>query len=108
MLLILLIFVGQVVSAPLFSTDDCQSDMTHSVMDSMPGHDMSSMDMSTMDMDCCDEECDCPIDMCLSVVLYSNQDNKIQLFSINNNTFPAIVFAFSQHPSSIYRPPILS
>ena len=104
MVLLLLAFVGQVVSAPLFAISDCQMEKpSHS----MPNHDMASMDMGA-DMDCCEDECDCPIQMCLSVIVYSNQDNGIQKPLASGYSFPLILFTISHHPSSIYHPPILS
>ena len=116
MLLILLIFVGQVVSAP-FETciTDNDENSTHSMMMAdMPNHDMQNMtmdhsDSSMMAMDCCGDECQCPMDMCLTMAFINTHiDTQIQQFS---ETFifqetNSVLISYSN--DSLYRPPIFS
>ena len=114
--MILLIFVGQVLSAPLITNSNCQNDPSAHSMMQMESMQMSSMDMKTMQnydrasmaMDCCDEECDCPMDMCLTVLIYSAEKSNV-LFNLTD-VYPLSItsFTYLQHLSSIYRPPILS
>jgi hypothetical protein len=115
LLLILLIFVGQVVSAPLNicsaeMSDTSQLSMNHS----MQNHDMSSMnveasDTPMMQMDCCDDDCQCPMDMCFSVA-YINHSDDMKFYMLSQ----VIVFKNINHiqltyqNDSLYRPPILS
>ncbi|MCF6319377.1 MAG: hypothetical protein L3J83_08890 [Proteobacteria bacterium] len=123
MVLVLLIFVGQVVSAPLKSclTENSENSEHSMVMADMDHHDMSDMHslsmhdsgtstmQTSMQMDCCQDECQCPVDMCFSMAFI---DDSSQI-SFNNFT-DSVVFQniSSLQPShkqdSLYRPPILS
>ena len=82
-------------------------------MASMPSHHMSMMDTnnttdSDSEMDCCDS-CQCPVGMCLSQVVYSNNET-INVLSIPNEIklFSSPEFINKTPCSSIYRPPIFS
>ncbi|VAW40654.1 hypothetical protein MNBD_GAMMA01-1450 [hydrothermal vent metagenome] len=113
LVLVLLIFVGQVVSAPLTTCATSESSSSSQIMPSMPDHDMAMMHLSQtheamVDMDCCGDECNCPQGMCISVVFYPNQAVDMQFVSIATYLIPPILFINNQYPSSIYRPPILS
>ena len=114
-ILILLIFVGQVMSAPLVS---CQINLPSKIsttmdMHSMPNHDMAMMDFdhsdnNNMTMDCCEKECHCSLGMCFSMVLYPNLELELLFASVNSLLFPSVAFINNSSYSSIYRPPILS
>lgn len=116
MVLALLSFLGQVVSAPLKvclteNSGDSGHSMEHSmVMADNEHHDMSNMNMQTMmQMDCCQDDCQCPIDMCVSIAFID--DSSQILF---NDFTDSVVFQNinsiqpSQKQDSLYRPPILS
>ena len=115
MVLILLIFVGQVVSAPITTCKTNNHDESQTMMsveaDMHMSHNMQispSSNNNHTDMVCCDEDCDCPLGICLSVVLYSNENLEI-LFSTSSNYIPLeIPFINNQPSSSIYHPPIFS
>lgn len=69
MVLILLIFVGQVVSAPITTckTNDHTQSMTfvESDLNVMNHMQMSSDRYDNMNMECCEDDCHCPLGMCL-------------------------------------------
>lgn len=114
----LLLFAGQVLSAPFNQCSATKGSSNATIvmqMASMEGHDMSMMQQyndsvsdSTLKMDCCDE-CKCPMDMCLSQVFLSTNENAVVPLILQQSqplNFP--VFIKISQPSSIYRPPILS
>ena len=82
-------------------------------MSSMSNHDMSMMHTNSAtesdhEMDCCDN-CQCPIGMCLSQVVFSNNET-INILSNANavKIFSSPEFINKNSNSSIYRPPIFS
>ena len=107
-ILVLLMFVGQVVSAPLLNCSSAQMDSHSMSMMDMSSHDMSNMLDSNQAMDCCDSDCECPSGMCLSIALYLSPSTEI---NFNNNSKKIDVSSqkiSKQVLTSIYRPPILS
>jgi hypothetical protein len=113
MLLVLLIFVGQVVSAPLSScTKNSNDNSTHSMMMNIDlNSDSAAMDMqssdSFMQMDCCGDDCQCPVAMCVSMAYISDSEIiKVQQFSEFISFLPLKTIQLSQSNDSLYRPPI--
>ena len=115
-LIILLLFVGQVVSAPFSLSSSNQSD-SHSMsmmdMSSMSSHDMTMMHSSdssdsSMQMDCCNDDCDCTMGLCFSVILISTDTLQTNVNLTNQVNISDSLFIFPQHSSSIYHPPIFS
>ena len=114
-ILMLLIFVGQVMSAPLASCQTSLSSKISTTMDmsSMPNHDMAMMHFdqsedADMTMDCCEKDCQCSLGMCLSMVFYPNTEFELFFTSVTSLMFPSVAFIDNSSHSSIYRPPILS
>ena len=103
LLIILLLFVGQVVAAPFATCSMSVMDMS-----AMSDQQMSMMDMSNPDskMDCCDD-CQCPVGMCFTHAIYTNS-NSITLHFNADDTQPINPHKFvnTTASSSIYRPPI--
>lgn len=110
MVLILLIFVGQVVSAPITTckTNDHTQSMTFvesalTVMDDMQ---ISLDQFDNMNMECCEDDCHCPLGMCISVVLYTSDSMEVLFSKTSSQIIPEIPFTNNYSNSSIYRPPI--
>ena len=112
--LLLLIFVGQVVSAPLLSCSKTQigshsmsiMDMTSDEMSNMVMSDSSNMQTSHQTMDCCDNDCDCSSGVCVSIVLYISPSSEVNFYNNSNLINIASQKISKQVLSSIYRPPI--
>ena len=114
--LLLLIFVGQVVSAPLLSCSKTQTGShSMSVMD-MTSDDMSNMAMSPSSniqgslqtMDCCDDDCDCPSGVCASIVLFVSPSTEVNFYNNSSVIIIASQKISKQVLSTIHRPPIFS
>jgi len=116
-LALLLLFAGQVLSAP-FGQCSAQNDGSNQnsmmSMVSMMDHEMpmthhsDSSSATDIKMDCC-EDCTCPMDMCLSQIFFSTSDHEIVAVILQySQVFDFSIRIKSTYPSSIYRPPILS
>jgi len=111
MVLMLLIFVGQVVSAPITTckTNGHTQGMTfvESDVTVMGDMQMSSSDQyNNMNMECCEDDCHCPLGMCISVVLYTSDSIEVLFSKTSSKIIPQVTFTNNYTNSSIYRPPI--
>jgi len=105
-ILVLLMFVGQVVSAPLLNCSSAQMDSHSMSMMDMSSHDMSDMLESNQAMDCCDSDCECPSGMCVSIALYFSSSTEANFSNDSNQIDISSQKVNKQAISSIYRPPI--
>jgi len=100
MVLLLLVFVGQVTVASAIS---CQTDQQNQSM--MMDH--SKHEMNNQAKDCCADETSCPMSSCISFALPSLY--AISSVAITSDVFqPPINLALNQALTSLYRTPILS
>ncbi len=107
--LILLIFIGQVVSAPMLSCSQNQQMDSVSMKMDMSMDLMDSTEMDSMTMDCCGAQCDCPDAMCISHV-FINTVNNLSTYQVPQ-PYLAIkqnLFIQKHLVSAIFHPPILS
>ncbi len=108
--LMLLIFVGQVFSAPIFSCSQHQESQSSMMMDmDMHMDSMDSSEMDSMSMDCCGDQCDCPDAMCFSHVFISSI-NSVSSYDTPKGclTISKQIFVQEHLVSAIFHPPILS
>ena len=111
--LILLIFIGQVFSAPMLSCSQNQemesSTMMMDIDMDMHMDSMNSSEMDTMNMDCCGNQCDCPDAMCISHVFIATV-NDLSTFQVPKPYLATKQNLFVQKHlvSAIFHPPILS
>jgi len=103
MVLLLLVFVGQVTAASSISCRmDNQGQSVHVGDDQNTDHDMSKMEGF------CIQKNNCSMTACLSFTLPSLLSNTISLFSYQEIIAFPVKMAPSQPLTSLYRPPILS
>ncbi len=109
LVLLLLIFVGQVVAAPLLSCSYSSSnDSTMSMQMDMSKHKMPMADLGIhKNMKCCDD-CQCPDGMCLTVVMFSVNSLTITIIPTVFPDFLKLHFIPEYNPNSVFHPPILS
>ena len=106
--LMLLIFVGQVFSAPIFSCSQHQEAQSSVMMD-MHMDSMDSSEMDSMSMDCCGNQCDCPDAMCFSHVFISSIDATSSYNTPKAHLIITRSILIQKHLiSAIFHPPILS
>lgn len=110
--MILLLFVGQVMSATFISCSSGQpASQSMSMMDMslMPDHDMSMMHASgESNMDCCDD-CQCTLRTCVNNPFIASTVNIPLYDSVKSNLTPQRQLFINQLRSpAIFYPPILS
>jgi len=117
--MLLLIFVGQVSASSAFSVCHMNMQNTNSQSDdASPQGDMSEMahsahimssimNESETNMDCCDKGGGCSMTSCLSLALFSIFESNTLVFSTTPNILDANM-SIARTPSSLYRPPIAS
>lgn len=109
MVLLLLVFVGQVTAASAIS---CQTNQHNQSM--MMDHSKHSMNNQANDSsssqtdDCCADSSSCPMSGCVTFAIPTLY-NATSTVTISSDIFQLpINLAFSQPLTSLYRPPILS
>ena len=109
--MILLLFVGQVMSATFITCSSGESASQSMLMDmsSIPDHDMSMMHASDMEqMDCCDD-CQCTQSICVNSLFIASTINISLYKSVKSNLIAQPQpFINQQRYSAIFHPPILS
>jgi len=108
LLLVLLIFVGQILAEPLNSCQmDSSSGQSHDM--NMMDHTMADMEMNdSMDMSCCGDKCDCPDGICVSFAMISSWDMNFQFAPMDSYSVVINPFQLNQPSFAIFHPPILS
>ena len=108
MVLLLLVFIGQVTAASAIS---CETDQQNqSMMIDHSQHDMNNQandSSSSQTDDCCADNSSCPMSSCISIALpplYAS----FSVASVSDTFQLPINLALSQSLTSLYRPPILS
>ncbi|MEJ6473312.1 hypothetical protein [Pseudoalteromonas piscicida] len=120
MQLVLRILITLFVVATL-SGQSAAASMAACEMHGATSHSMSQVDtqhadthhMQMNDMDCCDpnnatqcSDCTCPTHMCSTNVAAFSPDNWLTAIAIDNDKLSFVSGQLSDHPRSLYKPPI--